>query len=88
MVREGDLQFFYVDGGVEVEKRRRDPRLMQNDLINTAKITYEYHGIERMVTTARAKIQYDYDFDRGNEHYEVGIFQDVVPPASLQITGN
>ena len=89
MVREGDLQFFYVDGGVEVEKRRRDPRLMQNDLINTAKFTYEYHGIERMVTTARAKIQYDYDFDRDNEHYEVGIFKTLYrlrPSKSLEIS--
>ena len=48
---------------------------MQNDLINTAKITWEYHGIERMVTTARAKLQYDIDFDSDNEHYEVGIFK-------------
>ncbi|MDE0085496.1 MAG: hypothetical protein OXU23_07275, partial [Candidatus Poribacteria bacterium] len=59
MVEEGDLQFFYVDGGVEVEKRRPDPLLMQNDLINTAKITWEYLGIDRMVTTVRAKLQYD-----------------------------
>ena len=89
MEREGDLQFFYVDSGVEVEKRRRDPLLMQNDLINTAKITYEYLGIDRMVTTARAKIQYDIDFDRDNEHYEVGIFKTLYrlrPSKSLEIS--
>ena len=89
MEREGDLQFFYVDGGVEVEKRRRDPLLMQNDLINTVKITYEYLGIDRMVTTARAKIQYDIDFDRDNEHYEVGIFKTLYrlrPSKSLEIS--
>ena len=89
MEREGDLQFFYVDGGVEVEKRRRDPLLMQNDLINTAKITYEYLGIDRMITTARAKIQYDIDFDRDNEHYEVGIFKTLYrlrPSKSLEIS--
>ncbi len=89
MEANGDLQFFYVDGGVEVEKRRRDPLLMQNDLINTAKITYEYLGIDRMVTTARAKIQYDFDFDRDNEHYEVGIFKTLYrlrPSKSLEIS--
>ena len=89
MERDRNLQFFYVDGGVEVEKKRRDPLLMQNDLINTAKITYEYLGIDRMVTTARAKIQYDIDFDRDNEHYEVGIFKTLYrlrPSKSLEIS--
>ena len=89
MEAEGDLQFFGVDGGTEVEKRRKDPLLMQNDLINTAKVTWEYQGIDRMVTTARAKIQYDYDFDRGNEHYEVGIFKTLYrmrPSKSLEIS--
>lgn len=89
MVEEGDLQFFYVDGGVEVEKRRPDPLLMQNDLINTAKITWEYHGIDRMITTARAKLQYDIDFDGDNEHYEVGIFKTLYrlrPSKSLEIS--
>ena len=89
MEAEGDLQFFGVDGGTEVEKRRKDPLLMQNDLINTAKITWEYQGIDRMVTTARAKIQYDYDFDKGNEHYEVGIFKTLYrmrPSKSLEIS--
>ncbi len=89
MVEKGDLQFFYVDGGVEVEKRRPDPLLMQNDLINTAKITWEYHGIPRMITTARAKLQYDIDFDSDNEHYEVGIFKTLYrlrPSKSLEIS--
>ena len=89
MEAEGDLQFFGVDGGTEVEKRRKDPLLMQNDLINTAKVTWEYQGIDRMVTTARAKIQYDYDFDKGNEHYEVGIFKTLYrmrPSKSLEIS--
>ena len=90
MTRDGHVQFFYVDGGVEVEKRRRDPLLMQNDLINTAKITYEYLGIERMVTTARwSKFSTIYDFDRDNEHYEVGIFKTLYrlrPSKSLEIS--
>ena len=89
MVEEGDLQFFYVDGGTEVEKRRKDPLLMQNDLINTAKITWEYNGIDRMITTARAKLQYDIDFEGDNEHYEVGIFKTLYrlrPTKSLEIS--
>ncbi len=89
MERDGDIQFFYIDGGAEVEKRRKDPLLMQNDLINTAKVTWEYLGIERMVTTARAKIQYDYDFEKDNQHYEVGIFKTLYrlrPSKSLEIS--
>lgn len=89
MFDDGDLLFFYVDGGAEVEKRRTDPLLMQNDLINTAKITWEYHGINRMITTARAKLQYDIDFDNDNEHYEVGIFKTMYrlrPSKSLEIS--
>ncbi len=85
----GDVQFFSIDGGTEVEKRRKDPLLMQNDLINTAKITWEYLGIDRMVTTARAKVQYDFDGDRDNEHYEVGIFKTLYrlrPSKSLEIS--
>ena len=85
MERDGAVQFFGIDGGTEVEKRRKDPLLMQNDLINTAKVTWEYLGIDRMVTTARAKVQYDYDFEKDNQHYEVGVFQNPVPSASLQI---
>ncbi|MCY4402157.1 MAG: hypothetical protein OXD54_06220 [Candidatus Poribacteria bacterium] len=89
MIRDNDLQFFYIDGGVELEKRRMDPLLMQNDLINTAKITWEYKGIDRMITTARAKLQYDIDFDNNNEHYEVGIFKTLYrlrPTKSLEIS--
>ena len=89
MLTDGDLQFFYIDGGTELEKRRKDPLLMQNDLINTAKITWEYNGIDRMVTTARAKLQYDIDFDGDNEHYEVGIFKTFYrlrPSKSLEIS--
>ena len=71
----GDVLFFNVDSRIEVEKRRRDTLLMQNDLINTSKITWEYSGIEQMVTTGRVKFQYDFDFDKDNEHYEVGIFK-------------
>ena len=71
----GDVLFFNTENGVEVEKRRRDTLLMQNDLINTSKITWEYSGIEHMVTTGRVKLQYDFDFERDNEHYEVGIFK-------------
>jgi len=86
---KGDVQFFGIDGGTEVEKRRKDPLLMQNDLINTAKITWEYLGIDRIVTTVRAKMQYDFDFDRDNEHYEVGIFKTLYrlrPSKSLEIS--
>ena len=89
MLTDGDLQFFYIDGGTELEKRRKDPLLMQNDLINTAKITWEYNGIDRMVATARAKLQYDIDFDGDNEHYEVGIFKTFYrlrPSKSLEIS--
>ncbi len=89
MFEDGDLQLFYVDGGAELEKRRIDPLLMQNDLINTAKFTWEYHGINRMITTTRAKLQYDIDFDNKNEHYEVGIFKTLYrlrPSKSLEIS--
>ncbi|MYB66254.1 hypothetical protein F4X73_16335 [Candidatus Poribacteria bacterium] len=89
MIYAKNLQFFYVDGGAEIEKRRLDPLLMQNDIINTAKLTWEYHGINRMVTTARAKLQYDIDFDNDNEHYEVGIFKTLYrlrPSKSLEIS--
>lgn len=89
MERDGAVQFFGIDGGTEVEKRRKDPLLMQNDLINTAKVTWEYLGIDRMVTTARAKIQYDYDFEKDNQHYEVGVFKTLYrlrPSKSLEIS--
>ncbi len=83
------IEFFYIDGGSELEKRRKDPLLMQNDLINTAKFTWEYKGIDRMITTARGKLQYDIDFDGDNEHYEVGIFKSLYrfrPSKSLEIS--
>ena len=89
MERDGNVKFFGIDGGTEVEKRRKDPLLMQNDLINTAKVTWEYLGIDRMVTTARAKVQYDYDFEKDNQHYEVGIFKTLYrlrPSKSLEIS--
>ncbi|HIE29436.1 TPA: hypothetical protein EYP66_19380 [Candidatus Poribacteria bacterium] len=69
------INFFGVRGGYEVEKKRFDPLSMQNDLINTAKITFDYTKIKKMVTTIRAKIMYDIDFDGDNEHYQVGIFK-------------
>ena len=85
----GDVAFFDIDGGVEVEKRRRDSLLMQNDLIDIAKVTWEYSGIRRMVTTGRLKLQYNLDSDGGNEHYEVGILKTnyrMRPSKSLEIT--
>ena len=89
MLSDKSIQFFYIDGGAELEKRRTDPLLMQNDLINTAKVTWEYKGIERMITTLRGKLQYDIDFDGNNEHYEVGIFKTLYrfrPSKSLEIS--
>ena len=89
MEEAGDLQFFEADGGIEVEKRREDPLLMQNDLIDTVKLTWEYSGIERMVTTSRLKLRYDLDMDGADEHYEVGIFKTLYrlrPSKSLEIS--
>ncbi len=89
MLSDENIQFFYIDGGSELEKRREDPLLMQNDLINTAKVTWEYKGIDRMITTVRGKLQYDIDFDGDNEHYEVGIFKSLYrfrPSKSLEIS--
>ena len=89
MEEAGDLQFFEAEGGIEVEKRRRDPLLMQNDLINTVKLTWEYSGIERMVTTTRIKLRYDLDIDQDDEHYEVGILKTLYrfrPSKSLEIS--
>lgn len=86
---EGGLAFFNVDGGVEVEKRRIDPLLMQDDAINTAKVTWEYSGIKHMVTTGRVKLRYNLDFNLENEHYEVGILKTnyrMRPSKSLEIT--
>ena len=89
MEEAGDIQFYEADGGIEVEKRREDPLLMQNDLIDTVKLTWEYSGIERMVTTSRLKLRYDLDMDGADEHYEVGIFKTLYrlrPSKSLEIS--
>ena len=89
MERRGDVTFFDIDGGVEVEKRRKDPLLMQDDLINTAKVTWEYSGIRQMVTTGRLKLRYNLDFAQDNKHYEVGILKTnyrIRPSKSLEIT--
>jgi len=86
---EGGLAFFNVDGGVEVEKRRIDPLLMQDDAINTAKVPWEYSGIKHMVTTGRVKLRYNLDFNLENEHYEVSILKTnyrMRPSKSLEIT--
>jgi len=77
-----------VEQGFEVEKRREDPLIMQNDLINTAKVTFSFTKIKKMVTTLRAKLQYDLDFDEDSKHYEVGIFKTnyrIRPSKSLEI---
>ena len=89
MEAEGEVTFFDIDGGVEVEKRRKDPLLMQDDVINTAKVTWEYSGIKHMVTTGRFKLRYNLDFDLDNDHYEVGILKTnyrMRPSKSLEIT--
>lgn len=88
LVEENQMGFIPVPGGVEVERRRIDPLLMQNDIINTAKLTFSFTKIKKMVTTLRAKLQYDADFDQDNEHYEVGIFKTnyrLRPSKSLEI---
>ncbi|MBM3237040.1 hypothetical protein FJZ31_12180 [Candidatus Poribacteria bacterium] len=71
----GTINFVEVRGGYEAEKKRFDPLSMQNDLSNTAKITFDYTKIKKMVTTLRAKLMYDIDFDGDKKHYEVGIFK-------------
>lgn len=69
------ISFFPVRGGAEVEKRRPDPLLMQNDLIDTLNFTFEYIGLKKMVSTLRFKLQYDSDLNEDDKHYEVGIFK-------------
>ena len=71
----GELELVSVRNGTEMEVRREDPILMQNDVINTMKGTFEYTGIKKMVTTARLKFQYDMDLDDDDQHYEVGIIK-------------
>ena len=66
---------FDVHQNAEIELKRIDPVLMQNDIINTMKGTFEYAGIRKMVTTARLKLQYDLDLDDDDKHYEVGIIK-------------
>lgn len=88
LIEENQIGFINVEGGVEVERRRADPLLMQNDLINTAKLTFSFTKIKKMVTTLRAKLQYDADFDEDDKHYEVGIFKTnyrIRPSKSLEI---
>lgn len=85
---DGEISFSEVRDGFEVEKRREDPLSMRNDIINTAKVTFDYTKIKKMVTTVRAKLMYDIDFDADNEHYEVGIFKTnyrMRPSKSLEI---
>jgi len=86
---EGLISFFYIEErGFEVEEQRADELMMQNDLINTAKVTFEYTGKKKMVTTLRAKLMYDLDFDEDNKHYEAGIFKTnyrIRPSKSLEI---
>jgi hypothetical protein len=71
----GEIGFLEFEGVTEVERRRRDPISMQNDIINTTKLTWEYSGIRQFVATARAKLQYDLDIDGEDEQYEVGILK-------------
>lgn len=76
MIDTGELEFFeIVDQRFEVEIEHKDPILMQKDIINTMKGTFEYNGIKKMVTTARLKLQYDMDLERDDQHYEVGIIK-------------
>jgi len=75
MINDNELKFFDIRGKSEVEIERKDPILMQNDVINTIKGTFEYTGIKKMVTTARLKFQYDMDLDKEDKHYEVGIIK-------------
>lgn len=75
MIDAGELEFLDVGSQSEVEVKRSDPVLMQKDIINTVKGTFEYTGIKRMVTTARLKLQYDMDLEGDDQHYEVGIIK-------------
>ncbi len=75
MIDQGELEFFDLSSWSEIEIKRKDPILMQNDVINTLKGTFEYTGIKKVVTTARVKLQYDIDLDGKDQHYEVGIIK-------------
>ncbi|MGB9595738.1 MAG: hypothetical protein ACPL7B_05605 [Candidatus Poribacteria bacterium] len=73
LIDQGELEFFDLSSWSEIEIKRKDPLLMQNDIINTLKGTFEYTGIKKVVATARVKFQYDADLDGKDQHYEVGI---------------
>ena len=75
MIEDGTLEFLDVYPETELEVKRTDPVLMQNDIINTIKGTFEYTGIKKMVTTARLKLQYYMDLEEEDRHYEVGIIK-------------
>ena len=88
MIKAGELEFFDRGRRAEIEIKRDDPVLMQKDIINTVKGTFEYTGVKKMVTTARLKFQYDMDLDEDNKHYEVGIIKTnyrVRPSKSIEI---
>lgn len=75
MIENDELHFIDVNNASEIELKRNDPVLMQNDMINTLKGTFEYTGIKRMATTLRVKFQYDADVDGRDQHYEVAVFK-------------
>ena len=75
MIDNDELEFFDMSTQSEIEIKRKDPLLMQNDILNTIKGTFEYIGIKKMVTTARLKFQYDMDIDGKDKNYEVGIIK-------------
>lgn len=75
MIDDGKLNFLDIGAESEIEIKRIDPVLMQNDIINTIKTTFEYTRIKKMVMTARLKLQYDMDLDGKDQHYEVGIIK-------------
>lgn len=88
MLGDDELEFVDMSTQSEIETKRKDPLLMQNDVINTIKGTFEYTGIKKMVTTARLKFQYDMDLDSNDKHYEVGIIKSnyrLRPSKSIEI---
>ena len=88
MIDRGLLNFLDLGAESEIEVKRIDPILMQNDIINTVKGTFEYTGIKKMIMTARLKLQYDMDLDGKDKHYEVGIIKAnyrIRPSKSLEI---
>ncbi|MGQ9607764.1 MAG: hypothetical protein ACUVWN_00550 [bacterium] len=88
MIDDGKLNFLDIGAESEIEVKRIDPVLMQNDIINTIKTTFEYTRIKKMVMTARLKLQYDMDLDGKDQHYEVGIVKAnyrIRPSKSIEI---